>query len=242
MKNQEINSHTCIALITARGGSKGIHRKNIIPLAGKHLIAWTIEAALCTQLVSRLIVSTDDKEIADISMKYGAEVPFLRPTELAQDDTPHIDVVIHALKWLMEHDGILPDYLLTLQPTSPLRTAKDLDGVIGEAYRKNAEAVVAVSEMHHHPYLTRKISDVGLLELFMPCPLAYPRRQDLPPAYFINGAAFLNQCDSLLTKKTFYPKEMYPYIMPQERSIQIDTPFDMKLAEFLLLNSSRERD
>ena len=116
-----------IGLITARGGSKDIPRKNVKLLAGKPLIAWSIEAALRSRGLSRLIVSTDDEEIAEVSAKWGAEVPFIRPAELATDDSPHIEAVKHAIDWLLENENAYPDYIMTLQPTSPLRSSSDID-------------------------------------------------------------------------------------------------------------------
>lgn len=223
-----------IALITARGGSKGIPRKNLQLIAGKPLITWTIETALKSRGLRRIIVSTDDEEIALVSSNAGAEVPFIRPSELAQDKSPHISVVLHALKWLRDHEKDIPEYVVLLQPTSPLRIAEDIDGVINFAYQKNAEAVVTVVETHAHPYLTKKLEEDARLQPFSNCPLSYPRRQDLPPAYFINGAVFMNKVESLAEKKTFYPNELYGFVMPSERSLQIDTPWDLYLVELIL--------
>jgi CMP-N-acetylneuraminic acid synthetase len=206
----------------------------VLPLAGKPVIAWTIEAALGVSRIDRLIVSTDDEEIARVAEDRGAEIPFRRPSALAQDRTPHLQVVEHAINWLRDNEGLRPDYLLTLQPTSPLRTAEDLEGVIRLAMERDAEAVVSVMETHIHPYLTRRLGDDGILTEFCSTDMAYLRRQDLPPAYFINGAAFLNRCDSLLGKRTFYPKNTYGYPMPPERSLQIDSPWDFHLAELIL--------
>jgi CMP-N,N'-diacetyllegionaminic acid synthase len=227
-------THYCIGVITARGGSKGVLRKNVLPLAGKPVIAWTIEAALSSTLLDKVIVSTDDKEIAAIARDFGADVPFMRPRELAEDTTPHLDVVFHTLDWLAGQGQKTPDYLFTLQPTSPLRSTEDIDGVIAMAYRKNADAVVAVTETHDHPYLVRKMTDEGILQEFIIPDIHYPRRQDLPAAYSINGAGFVNRCDALRVYKTFYPLRTFGYIMPPERSLQIDTPWDLRLVDLIM--------
>jgi N-acylneuraminate cytidylyltransferase/CMP-N,N'-diacetyllegionaminic acid synthase len=183
-----------------------------------------------------LIVSTDDEEIAEVSVKWGAEVPFMRPIELATDDSPHIAVVRHAVDWLAETEEIYPDYIMTLQPTSPLRNSNDIDAAIRIARDCNAPAVVSVCETHHHPYLSRSISDDGELIDFFQTELAYPRRQDLPPAYALNGAIYLNHRESLIQDQTFIPDLTYAYVMPPERSLDIDTSWDLYLAGLILLD------
>jgi len=223
-----------LALITARGGSKSIPKKNIAPLAGKPLIAWTIEAALQSRGLNRVIVSTDDKEIAQVGRDWGAEVPFMRPAELAQDDSPHIAVLEHAIRWLKAHDAACPHYIMTLQPTSPLRTAEDIDGAIQIAEARDAIAVVSVCETEHHPYLSKRILEDGTLADFVSSDIAYLCRQALPPAYALNGAIYLNRCESLLRDKTFLPQGAYGYIMPHERSLDIDSLWDFYLADLIL--------
>jgi CMP-N-acetylneuraminic acid synthetase len=229
----------CIGLITARGGSKGLPRKNVLSLAGKPVIAWTIAAALSCRLLDRIIVSTDDEEITSIAKDFGADVPFFRPRELATDTASHIDVVFHALEWLISQGQNMPDYLFTLQPTSPLRLAEDIDGMIAMAYSENADAVVAVTETHDHPYLARKMNKDKILQQFIIQNTSYLRRQDLPPAYAINGAGFMNRCDALRSYKTFYPSRTFGYVMPQERSLQIDTAWDLHLAEIILKDRNK---
>jgi len=227
-----------LGLITARGGSKSIPRKNIVQLAGKPLIAWTIVAALEASSLSRVIVSTDDAEIAQVSREWGAEAPFMRPVEFAQDDSPHIDVILHAVEWLMSHESYCPDYVMLLQPTSPLRTAQDIETAIRLAVEKKAESVISVCETHQHPYLITRITEDGALVDFMsgaPEPgTSSIRRQDMPPAYFVNGAIYLTQCKVLLDKRTLLPTRTFPYIMPPERSMQIDDPWDLYLVDMIL--------
>lgn len=223
-----------VGVITARGGSKAIPHKNTVPLAGKPLIAWTIEAALQSRRLDRLIVSTDDPEIAETSRAWGAEVPFLRPAELAEDNTPHILVMLHSLSWLNESAAASPDYLLLLQPTSPLRTAEDIDTAIEIAEARDAIAVVSVAEMHRHPYLSKRILEDGTLADFVETDIAYLRRQALPPAYALNGAIYLNRPESLLRDRTFVPPGTLAYVMPPERSMDVDSPWDLHLIELVL--------
>ena len=223
-----------VALITARGGSKGIPRKNLAPVAGKPLIAWTIAAALASRHVSRVLVSTEDAETAAVSRAHGAEVPFLRPPELAHDDSTSFDVAAHALRWLAEHDHSEPDYLLLLQPTSPLRTAADIDGAIDLSRERDADAVLGVCEASPHPYLARRVDDRGVLADFIPLAQKPSRRQEYPPAYILNAAIYLNRPASLLATRSFQPPGALAYIMPQERSLDIDSPWELRLADLLL--------
>jgi N-acylneuraminate cytidylyltransferase/CMP-N,N'-diacetyllegionaminic acid synthase len=229
-----------VGLITARGGSRGIPRKNIKLLAGKPLIAWTIEAALASQCLSRVIVSTEDEEIARIAREWGAEVPFVRPAELAQDHTLGIEPVLHAMQWLDEHESYRPDYVMLLQPTSPLRTAQDIQEVIALAARLDADSVVGICQVKYHPYWTVRMNDDGTLRSFLDGPdwdslqKMFPRRQDLPLAYAENGAIYLVRRQVLLKCKSFYGKKFYGYVMPGERSLDIDTPGDFHLVDLLL--------
>jgi CMP-N-acetylneuraminic acid synthetase len=226
-----------LAIVTARGGSKGLPRKNILPLAGKPLIAWTIEAARQSQVATRLIVSTDSQEIADVSRAWGAEVPFLRPPELARDESPHIAVVLHALQWLEAQEGSRPARVLLLQPTAPLRSAEDIRGAVSLADRHVAAAVVSVCETAHHPFLAKRILEDGTLADSVAADgVSYLRRQALPPAYVLNGAIYLNRAESLLRDRTFVPKGARAYVMPVERSLDIDTAWDLHLAELILRN------
>lgn len=222
-----------LALITARGGSKGLPRKNVLPLRGKPLIAWTIEAALGCHYGLRVLLSTDDPEIARVGVEWGAAVPFLRPAELAADHSDHFSVAQHALAQLEN----MPEYLLLLQPTSPLRTSADLDAAIALAQAKNAAAVLGVTPVKQHPMICKTIGDDGVLLDFLPPPKnAYLQRQALPPVYAPNGAIYLVKTDMLLETRSFTPSGTYPYIMPAERSLDIDTAWDLQLAEWILEN------
>lgn len=223
-----------LALITARGGSKSIPKKNTILLAGKPLIAWTIEVARQASAIDHVIVSTDSEEILQVAKTWGAEAPFIRPQELAADDSPHIPVITHALQWLNTHKNYQPDYVMLLQPTSPLRSLFDIETACQIAFEKNADSVVSVYEVASHPYLTKFITKEGKLEDFIHKPDGYLARQSLPPVYVLNGAIYLVKSEIILKNHTFYIEHTYAYIMPPERSMDIDTPWDLYLADLVL--------
>jgi N-acylneuraminate cytidylyltransferase/CMP-N,N'-diacetyllegionaminic acid synthase len=223
-----------LALITARGGSKAIPGKNIKILAGKPLIAWTIEAAKKAESIDRVVVSTDDELIAKIAKEWGADVPFLRPSELAQDNSPSIDAVTHAVKWLAENENYQPEYVMLLQPTSPLRSAEDIQNVIEFAKSRQAESVVSVARADQHPYWMKTISSEGRLVNFMPESISFSRRQDLPAAYMLNGSIYLVKRDILIARNSLYTENTLAYVMPTERSMDIDTPWELYLAELIL--------
>ena len=231
-----------LGIIPARGGSKGLPGKNIRPLHGRPLIAHTIEAALRARLLDHVLVSTDEPQIADVARQWGAEAPFLRPPELAEDETLIYPVLVHATLWLEEQQGYRPDYVMLLQPTSPLRTAEDIDNSIRLALEKDADGVVSLCRAKHHPYWTKSITEEGRIGDFMvldkPVEQAYGRRQDLPPAYAINGSIYLVKRDILLERQTFYTEHTYPYVMPVERSLDIDTLWDLQIAELALRSES----
>jgi len=198
------------------------------------MIAWTIQAALESDSLNRVILSTDDTEIAETGRKWGAEVPFMRPAELAQANSPHIDVILHAVEWLADNENYQPDYVMLLQPTSPLRTAQDIDAAMALARQHAAESVVSVSESPAHPFFIKSITKEGKLADFGDKPDGYLPRQALPPAYVENGAIYIVRRDILLRQKTLYPDGTYPYIMAEERSLDVDTPWDLYLADLVL--------
>lgn len=222
-----------VGLVPARGGSKGLPGKNIKPLAGKPLIAWTLEAARASGVVNRLIVSTDDPAIAQAARDHGAEVPFLRPAALSRDETSALDVALHALDWL-ESQGALPEFLLWLQPTSPLRTSQDITAGTALMDQTHAPAVLGVCEVKVHPLDVLSLDSQGALGPYLPGGLRSVRRQDLPPAYQLNGAFYLNRTALLRSQRTFIPPGSKPLVMPPERSIDIDSAWDFFLAESLL--------
>lgn len=217
---------TVLALIPARGGSKGIPRKNIAPIAGRPLIAWTIAAALAAR-VDAVVVSTDDADIAEIARAAGASVPFLRPAALAQDDTPGLDPVLHALDMLPGYEQVM-----LLQPTSPLRTAADIDAALALG-RADALSVVSVTEAATHPYWTYTLDGEGRMVPLVDADKG-ARRQDLPVVHALNGAIYLADAAWLRAGRRFVDGGTRAYVMPPERSVDIDTPFDWLVAEALL--------
>lgn len=222
-----------LAIIPARGGSKGIPRKNIRLLAGRPLIAHTIDQAKRSKYISRIIVSTDDEDIAKIARKWGAEV-IKRPSELAKDKTPTIEVILHVLDFLRKEEKYTPDVIVLLQPTSPLRASKDIDNSIELFLNcQNCLSLVSVTEFDHPPFWAMKIEDKFLKPLF-DRKYFKVRRQELPRAYRPNGAIFIATPEVLYKYKTFYTPKTIAYVMPLERSIDIDTEFDFLLAEFLV--------
>lgn len=220
-------------LITARGGSKGIPRKNIKPLNGKPVVAYSIEPSLNCDLINGTYVTTEDKEISEVSKKIGAEV-INRPQELAEDDSSSVDVILHSLDYL-DKQRKLPDFFILLQPTSPLRVLEDIENSIQLFVENDCDALISVCKIDHSSMLSLTIEHEFLVptcnETFL-----NTRRQELPTYYSPNGAIYITTPESLRKTRTFYPKKTIPYIMPKERSVDLDTPFDFKLAEFLLKN------
>ena len=217
---------TVLAVIPARGGSKGIPRKNIRLLAGRPLIVWTIDAARAAPGIDRIVVSTDDAEIADVARAAGADVPFMRPEALAQDTTPGLDPVLHALAEVPGHATVV-----LLQPTSPLRTAADIGACLALAAR--APSVVSLREARDHPWLTYAPGEGGHLRPLHDGPPP-ARRQDLPVALALNGAVYVADVAWLTHGRRFVGPETLGHVMPPERSVDIDTPFDWTVAEALL--------
>ena len=230
-------SKKIIALIPARGGSKGLPRKNIKPLLGKPLIAWTIEQALASKYLDKILVSTDDSEIAKISKNYGAEVPFMRPKELAEDNAKGIDVVLHTIDWLEENDQRKQyDLLMLLQPTSPLRKSEDIDNAIELLFLKEAKAIVSVCEVDHHPLWANTLPENGCMKNFIRKEIMNKNRQELPVYYRLNGAIYLAYCNYIKKCRSFIGKKTFAYIMPKSRSVDIDDEIDFKLVEILIKN------
>jgi CMP-N,N'-diacetyllegionaminic acid synthase len=225
-----------LALIPARGGSKGVPRKNVRTLVGKPLIAWTIEAARNCPSLDRVVVSTDDEEIAGVAREYGAEVPFLRPAALAQDDTPDLPVCKHCLVWLTECEGYRPDVVLWLRPTVPLRLPEDMEGAVALLVQSGADGVRSICRAEHHPYWMKRLEAGRLVPLVDGCDeRTYYRRQLLPSAYRLNGAADVVRRDLVLqSETTMYGDDVRGFVMPVERSVDLDGEMDFALAEWLL--------
>lgn len=222
-----IKGNTVLAIIPARGGSKGVHRKNIRLLAGKPLIAWTIEEAKKSKYIDRLILSSEDDEIIQIAQKWGCEVPFVRPTELAQDSTPGIEPVLHAMEVLPEKY----DYVVLLQVTSPLRTVDDIDGCLEFCIDHNATTCISVAESNTNPYWMYFLGENNILESAIPTNKQYTRRQDLPKAYFLNGAVYVARNSAIKREKSFLNGDTIAFVMPAERSADIDSEKDLLTLE-----------
>jgi CMP-N,N'-diacetyllegionaminic acid synthase len=227
---------TYLAIIPARGGSKRLPDKNILNLSGKPLIAWTIEAALGSNYIDRVVVSTDDQKIANISKKYGADVPFMRPDELATDVATSVDVVLHSLDEVEANDKKY-DYVILLQPTSPLRTWKNIDKSINILQSKKSDAVISVCEVDHNPLWANSIPEDGDLSNFLDKSIVNKRSQDLEHCYRINGAIYICDIDRLKVNKNFFlTSNCIAYKMKRSESIDIDIDIDMNLASLYLSN------
>jgi CMP-N,N'-diacetyllegionaminic acid synthase len=230
-----INGKSVLALIPARGGSKGVPGKNIRPAGGKPLIAWTIEAARASRYVDRTILSSDDPSIAAIARQFGCEVPFMRPDELATDKADSMSVVRHALATLPDRY----DYLVLLQPTSPLRRASDIDAALELYIDSGPKTCVSVCEPDKHPYWMVKMDgDRSVQQLFPPEQIP-TRRQDAPPVFALNGAIYIAPADYLAEGGDFITAGTVGYVMPKDRSFDIDTELDLRLADFLLTEGHR---
>ncbi len=226
-----------LGLIPARSGSKGIPRKNIAELAGRPLLAYTCEAALNCGRLSRVVLSTDDEEIAQVGRDLGVEVPFLRPPELALDNTPSFAVADHAVDFLIKTDW-KPDVLVLLQPTSPLREPRHIEEALLLMERSNADTVVSVVEVPHpfSPYSVMRLEDAWLQD-FWPEPTTFDRynRQNVPVLFARNGPAILaTRVEGMLNRQSLYGSKVAAYVMREEESVDIDEPFHLELAEFLL--------
>jgi CMP-N,N'-diacetyllegionaminic acid synthase len=219
---------TLLALIPARGGSKGIPRKNIKPFCGKPLLQWSIEVALASPSIDRVVVSTDDSEIAEVALAGGAEVPFLRPAELASDTSSGIAPVLHALEHLPEVSD-----LLLLQPTSPLRSVDDVEAIVALLREAGREAAVSVTHSAKHPAWMFGLSPQKTLRPLLPVPEAVCRQQ-LTTAYALNGSLYLASRDFLERERSFLTADTLGHVMPPERSLDIDSPLDWQWGEFLM--------
>ena len=226
-----------IAIIPARGGSKGVPGKNIKHLAGKPLIAYTIEAALAAKSISEVIVSTDDEEIAKISKMYGAKVPFLRPAKLATDDAQAIDSYIYTVDRLNEEFGYKVEDFLVLLLTTPFRNAQDIDAAVKMFKEKDADSVISYVEECSPINGFKYLNDDNSFEHIFPEVLA--NRQEMRSAYIPNGAIYVFRLN-LLKKGTYFSEKSYAYVMPRKRSIDIDTLEDFAYAEFLLSRQNNE--
>lgn len=229
-----------LAIVPAREGSKGIPQKNIYPLCNTPLIYYTIKAIQRSKLITRAILSSDSSEVIKVAKDYGLEVPFVRPSELAQDDTPALPVVEHAVKWLEETENYKADYIILLQPTSPLRNENHIDEALSILINSDADSIVSIVEVPHNfnPYSIMKLQG-KYLSPYLLFDENKNLRQLKPVFYARNGAAiyaFTYNC--LMNKHSIYGDKILPYLMEKESSIDVDDLFDLKLCEWIL--SSRE--
>jgi len=225
-----------LGIVPARAGSKGIPNKNIKLLAGKPLIVYTVEAAQKSGVFDRLLVSTDGQEIARVARLAGADVPFLRPAELASDTAGMMAVICHTVEWLEER-GVTYDCVVLLQPTSPLRTAEDIVAALELFVEREADVVVSVCEAEHHPWWCGTLAADGALTGFL-LPEVPVVRQGLPRYYRLNGALYLARWEFAKSGNNWFGPRSYAYVMPRQRSVDIDDPVDFILAEALLLRGA----
>jgi len=225
-----IGSASVLGVVTGRGGSKGVPRKNVAPLGGKPLIAWTVEAAVASRTLDRVIVSSDDREIIDAAVAAGAEAPFVRPAELARDDTPGAAPVVHVLDAIGERY----DYVVLLQPTSPFRTSEDIDAAVELCAGSGAPSVVSVAPANSSPHWMYSVDHDGTMTPVIPAEKVVGRRQELPSVFELNGAVYVARVDWLREHGSFIGPETLAYVMPEERSLDIDTPLDLVVARALL--------
>lgn len=226
-------SASTLAVIPARGGSRGIARKNLTPLAGRPLIAWTIVGALGASGITRTIVSTDDAEIAAVAREHGAETPFLRPAEISGAEVHSVAAPLHALAWLREHENYEPARIVMLLPTSPLRRTADIEGALDLFDRSGAPAVISLVELDKQlPHLRRLVS--GRLEPALPLANANVQRQDLEPLYALNGSIYVSTPAALVAGGTFHLPGAAGFPMLPRFSVDINSPDDLLLAEFYL--------
>ena len=218
-----------LAVIPARSGSRRITSKNTRLVAGRPLIAWTIEAARLARGVSRVIVSTDAEDIAALARDAGAEVPELRPAALAADDTPGTLPILHEVERLETRESYRPDYVVVLQPTSPLRTSGDIEAAIDLARRRRARSVASVCRV---PFPRAWVKRVGPNDELLDGQPEAPAAED--PLYVLNGAIYLVERETLLRRRSLYADDPLAYVMPPERSLDIDTPWELHLADLAL--------
>ncbi|MCX5831436.1 MAG: acylneuraminate cytidylyltransferase family protein [Deltaproteobacteria bacterium] len=234
-----INNKRVLVIVPARGGSKGLPGKNILTLCGKPLVAWPIATAKASKYIDKIVVSTDDLEIAKIAEKYGASVPFIRPAALATDTATTFSVIEHTLVFL-KNAGESFDYIVLREPTSPLTESDDIDAALEilESKRAIADSIVGVSKVEAaHPAFDVVIKETGTIKPFM-----YPdfsqavRRQDIADIYFFEGSLYISDTETLLEKSSFYHDRTLPYIVPRYKSLEIDEQIDFLFAETILNN------
>ena len=224
-----------VAIIFARGGSKGLPGKNIRPLFGKPLIAWSIEHALSVKCIARVLVSTDSDEIAAVALQNGAEVPFMRPAGLAGDNSPEWLAWRHALNYLRETTGELPDVMVSVPTTSPLRFPQDIENCLDEYDKGDADIVITVTNAHRSPYFNMvKVNADGTVGLVNPPQTAIARRQDAPIVYDMATVCYVVKPEFLMSNESIFEGRVRSVNVPAKRAIDIDTLLDFQIAEYLM--------
>jgi len=224
-----IDSKKVLAIIPARGGSKGVPRKNLRHVGGKPLIGWAIEASHASKYIDRTIISSEDSEILEVARSYGCEVPFIRPAELSQDDTPGMAPILHAIDQLPGYDLVV-----VLQPTSPLRSTEEIDAAIALCISKNAASCVSVTYADKHPLWMYQMTEDHLIHPIIAGQSMITRRQDLPDAYILNGAVYVATTNHLLLHKNFLTEDTIGFVMPKESSIDVDTELDLFIVDSII--------
>ncbi|MEO5347591.1 MAG: acylneuraminate cytidylyltransferase family protein [Magnetococcus sp. YQC-9] len=225
-----------LALTLARGGSKSVPRKNVLPIHGLPLIVWTIREALKSRFITRYLVSTDDPEIQAVAMAHGAEAPFLRPIELASDTASSLAAIQHAVAWAEAEEGVLYEYVIELMCTNPTKTVADIDGVLEKLLTTGADSVIAVHQLEdHHPIRIKKIVDDRLVDFCLP-EVPESRRQDLKPdAYIRSGSIYAMTRDAVMIAGQRYVSGVSrPWILDPAKAVNIDSWLDFKIAELML--------
>ncbi|MBA1433205.1 MAG: acylneuraminate cytidylyltransferase family protein [Epsilonproteobacteria bacterium] len=231
-----LDGKTFLAVVPARGGSKRLPKKNILDLAGKPLIAWSIEAGLQSKYIDKVLVTSDDTTILKIAKKYGADT-LQRPQELASDTTSSIDVIIHTIN----NQNNRYDFTVLLQPTSPLRSSQDIDEAIELLIQKKADGVISVCQMEHSPLWANTLPENNSMQNFLRPEIKNKRSQELHSYYRLNGAIYIvNTKKALLEKSLFLSNNIYAYKMPQNRSIDIDTQLDFDFANYIKIRKLYE--
>lgn len=231
-----------VGFIFARGGSKGVPGKNIRLLAGKPLIAYAIETAFQSEFIDRVVVSTDDEKISQIAQNFGAEIPFLRPKKLAQDNSPEWLAWQHAIRTLREQDnGRKLNVFVSIPPTAPLRSVEDVDNSIKTFLESDADIVITVKKAGRHPSFNMvTLDEHSCAKLVLPLDKQIIRRQDAPPVYDMTTVAYVANPKFIMESKAIFEGKVKAVIIPEERALDIDTELDFKFAEFLINEGFRE--
>lgn len=226
---------TFLAIVPARAGSKGLPGKNIRELCGKPLIAWSIDSGLSSNNIDEVVVSTDCEEIAKISKKYGASVPFLRPIKLASDTATTFDAIKHTIEYYKNNFNMTYDYIILLEPTSPLREKDDLDNMIQKIVNleDDFDAIVSIGEVHEHPSIMKQVDGYSIKPYFFELMMS-SRRQDNQPAYFPYGVAYIIKTKTLLEEKTFYPVRTTHHVIKRYQCYEIDDIYDFLAIENIM--------